>query len=98
MNHMRSNFRTKLVAVASIAVVAFGVTACGDDSSDSTDSAASSSSSSAPKPVASIEAVTGESTAIALDKGFTDALTALKLTPGVTGDGQLTDEGSLVFP
>lgn len=88
---MRSNLKTKLVAAASIAVVAFGVTACGDDSSDT------ATSSSSPKPVASIDAVTGDSTAIALDKGFTDALTALELTPGVTGDGALTD-GSLVFP
>lgn len=88
---MRSNLKTKLVAAASIAVVGFGVTACGDDSSDT------ASSSSSPKPVASIDAVTGDSTAIALDQGFTDALTALKLTPGVTGDGALTD-GSLVFP
>ena len=91
---MRSNFKTKLVALASIGIVAFGVTACGDEG----DSKDGSSSASAPKPVASIDDVTGESTAIALDKGFTDALTALKLTPGVTGDGQLTDEGSLVFP
>ena len=90
---MRSNLKTKFVAAASIAVVAFGVTACGD-SSDSSDS---SSSASAPKPVASIDAVTGASTAILLDKGFTDALTTLKLTPGVSGDGALTD-GSLVFP
>jgi hypothetical protein len=97
MNHMRSNLKTKLVAAASIGVVAFGITACGDDG-DSKDSSSSSSSTKAPKPVASIDAVTGQSTAIALDKGFTDALTALKLTPGVTGDGQLTDEGSLVFP
>ena len=94
---MRANLKTKLVAAASIGIVAFGVTACGDDS-DTDDSTGTSSSASAPKPVASIDAVTGKSTAIALDAGFTDALTALKLTPGVTGDGQLTDEGSLVFP
>jgi len=39
----------------------------------------------------------GETTAIKLDKGFTDALTSLKLTPGVTGDAKLED-GSLIFP
>ena len=44
-----------------------------------------------------IEALSGDSTAILLDKGFTDALTSLKLTPGVVGTAELTD-GSLVFP
>jgi hypothetical protein len=92
---MRSNLKTKLVAAASIGVVAFGITACGDDSDSG--SSGSSSSASAPKPVASIDAVTGQSTAIALDTGFTDALTTLGLTPGVTGDAALTD-GSLIFP
>jgi hypothetical protein len=98
MNNMRSNLKTKLVAAASIGVVAFGITACGDDDSGTTDSKGTSASASAPKPVAAIDAVTGKSTAIALDKGFTDALAALKLTPGVTGGGELTSEGSLVFP
>jgi len=95
---MRSNLKTTFAAAASIAVIALGATACGDDSDSTTDSKGTSSSASAPKPVASIDAVTGQSTAIALDTGFTDALTALKLTPGVTGDGELTPEGSLVFP
>jgi hypothetical protein len=36
-------------------------------------------------------------TAIKLDKGFTDALTQLKLTPGVVGTAKL-EAGSLVFP
>ena len=88
---MRSNLKTKLVAVASIGIVAFGVTACGDDS-DSSSSNDSSSSAKAPKPVAAIDAVSGKSTAIALDTGFTDALTALKLTPGVTGGAELTSD------
>ena len=92
---MRSNLKTKLVAVASIGVVAFGITACGDDSDSG--STGDSASASAPKPVAAIDDVTGQSTAIALDTGFTDALTSLGLTPGVTGDAALTD-GSLIFP
>ena len=98
---MRTNrsIRTKLVAVASVALIGFGVAACSDDSdSGSSSNDSSSSSKSAPEPVASLDEVTGTSTAIKLDKGFTDALTTLGLTPGVTGDGQLTDDGSLVFP
>ncbi len=89
----RSKVAPKRLAagVAAAALLAFPLTAC--SSSD----AKESSSSSAPKPVAVVEAISGDSTAIKLDKGFTDALTALKLTPGVIGDAKLTD-GSLVFP
>ena len=36
-----------------------------------------------PEPVAVIEALQGETTAVKLDQGFTDALASLKLTPGV---------------
>jgi hypothetical protein len=100
---MRTNQNTRqkltakrgLAAFAMAALVATPLAACG--SSDSDSSSASSSSKSAPKPVASIEALTGKTTAIALDKGFTDALTSLKLTPGVVGDAKLED-GSLIFP
>lgn len=90
--------------IAVAAVAALPLTACGasdDASANSSGSVANSSSnsseSSAPKPVASIEALSGKNTAIKLDKGFTDALASLKLTPGVVGDAKLTD-GSLVFP
>ena len=86
--------RKSLAAVASVALLAVPLAACSSSDSGST---SSSSSSSAPKPVAVIEALSGDSTAIKLDTGFTDALTSLKLTPGVVGDAQLTD-GSLIFP
>ena len=94
----RKSFTAKrgLAAFALAALVATPLAACG--SSDSEGSSSSSSSSApAPKPVAAIDNLTGESTAIALDKGFTDALTSLKLTPGVVGDAKLED-GSLIFP
>jgi hypothetical protein len=83
-----------LAALATVALLAGPLAACG--SSDS-EGSSSSSSASAPKPVAAIDALQGETTAIALDKGFTDALTALKLTPGVVGTAKLED-GSLIFP
>jgi hypothetical protein len=98
------NTRTKLTAkrglaaLAMAALVATPLAACSSsDSSGSSASSSSSKSQSAPKPVASIDALTGKTTAIALDKGFTDALTSLKLTPGVVGDAKLED-GSLIFP
>ena len=93
-------FTTKrtLAALAMAALVATPLAACSSSDSDSsTASSSSSSSTSAPKPVASIEALQGETTAIALDNGFTDALTSLKLTPGVVGTAKLED-GSLIFP
>jgi hypothetical protein len=89
-----SNPKKTLAALATVALLAGPLAACG--SSDS-EGSSSSSSASAPKPVAAIDALQGETTAIALDKGFTDALTALKLTPGVVGTAKLED-GSLIFP
>jgi hypothetical protein len=51
----------------------------------------------APKPVATVPALQGRSTAIKLDAGFAGALKKLKLTPGTIGSGKLV-KGSLVFP
>lgn len=50
-----------------------------------------------PKPVATVAALHGRSTAIKLDAGFAAALKKLKLTPGTIGRGRLV-KGSLVFP
>jgi hypothetical protein len=84
-----------LAGFATIALLAVPLAACG--STDDTSSSSSSASASAPKAVAVIEALSGQDTQVALDKGFTDALASLKLTPGVVGTAQLVD-GSLVFP
>ena len=85
--------RKFMAGIALAAVAAFPLAAC--SSSDSAGS--STASASAPKALASIDGLTGENTAVLLDQGFVDALTSLKLTPGVVGTGELTD-GSLVFP
>jgi hypothetical protein len=95
-NTKKFTTRRTVAALAMTALVAIPLAACGSSDSDSS-TASSSSSSSAPKPVASIEALQGETTAIALDAGFTDALTSLKLTPGVVGTAKL-EAGSLIFP
>ena len=81
------------VGIAAAAALALPLAACGSTS----DSSSSTTKTSVAKPAASINALTGQDTAILLDKGFTDALTSLKLTPGVVGDAKLTN-GSLVFP
>ncbi len=91
---MHTTPKRLLGGLAAAALLAFPLAACGNDADASGNS---SSSSSAPKPVAVIDALSGQTTAIALDQGFVDALTSLKLTPGVTGDAKLED-GSLIFP
>src|SRR5215210_2318615 len=81
--------------LASAAALAFGAAACGsDESSTST----ASSSSSQTEPVAQIDSLTGKSTAVALDAGFVDALTSLKLTPSPLGDASISKQGVASFP
>jgi hypothetical protein len=81
---MRTTITRALTGIVGLGVIAATATAC-------------SSSKDSSKPVADIPSLSGQTTAVALDKGFTDALTSLKLTPGVTGTAKLTD-GSLIFP
>ncbi|GEP38968.1 hypothetical protein NPS01_26310 [Nocardioides psychrotolerans] len=82
--------RKSIAGIAGLLLLAAPLAACGND-----DDAGSGK---APTPVAAIDDLSGgETTAIKLDKGFTDALASLKLTPGVLGSAKLTD-GSLIFP
>jgi len=76
-----------------IAALAFGVAACGDDSSSESDD-----SSAADTPAAEIADLKGEATEVALDQGFVDALTKLKVTPGPVGDGEISADGVASFP
>lgn len=92
---MRTIPTKKLATIAGLALLAVPLAACSQESGAAP--ASSSQSQAAPKAVASIDALTGDSTAVKLDQGFVDALTQLKLTPGVVGDAKLT-AGSLVFP
>ncbi len=88
--------RKGLAAVALAATATLTLAACGGtDSSSSSDS--SSTKAAAPKPVASIPSLTGNTTQVTLDQGFVDALTALKLTPGTVGTAKLAN-GALIFP
>jgi hypothetical protein len=74
-----------ILGIAAAAAVATTVSAC------------SSSSSSSKKPVAQIASLSGQSTSVKLDSGFTGALTTLGLTPGVLGSATLAN-GSVTFP
>ncbi len=90
--------RKSVAGLAAVAVLAVPLAGCAqDDSTANQVGEQSSSQESEPKAVASIAALTGQDTAVALDEGFVAALEQLKLTPGVVGDAKLQD-GSLVFP
>ena len=95
---MRTSIKTFL-GVAAAGSLMFSLAACGPANTASSAPAASSSSAAAetPKPLASIPALTGTSTAVKLDASFAKALETLKLTPGIVGTAALTD-GSLIFP
>ena len=82
-----------MATVATIAVLAAGFAACGDD--DETPAAAAASQ---PEPVAQIDSLSGRSTEVALDSGFVEALGTLKLTPAPVGEGKITKQGVARFP
>jgi hypothetical protein len=84
------------VALTSSAALALGVAACGGD--DSSKDSGASGKGSTPKPVAQIDTLTGQNTAVKLDTGFVQALTSLKVTPAPLGSAKITESGSAVFP
>jgi hypothetical protein len=84
--------RTSLAAAIAVSA-ALGLSACGGSASADT----TATSVSAPVPAATVAAVPGGSSAVALDPGFTAALTQLGLTPGTVGTATLAN-GSVSFP
>ncbi len=93
--------RTSIKSFAGIAAAGslmFSLAACSPaNNAPSTPATSSAASAEMPKPLASIPALTGTSTAVKLDASFAKALETLKLTPGVIGTAALTN-GSLIFP
>ncbi len=91
------------LAILATAALAFGASACGDDEEESASSSGSGASTSQqessarPEPVAKIDSLSGQTTSVKLDAGFVEALTSLKVEPGVVGDGEL-ENGSVKFP
>jgi hypothetical protein len=80
-------------AIALIAALSLGAAACGSD--DDSENAAAAA---APEPVAQVEQLRGADTAVALDAGFVEALTTLKLTPAPVGDASISEQGVASFP
>jgi hypothetical protein len=97
----KSATRRTFVAAAALSAVV-GLSACGANDSDTAQAADGSSSSASygrPAPVATVPAIPGGTTAVALDAGFTGALTSLQVTPGVVGGASLdAGTGTVSFP
>jgi hypothetical protein len=85
-------FHRSLVGALAAGAIILGLAACSSSSGGSGDT-----STAPPKPAAEIDALTGKSTAVALDPGFLSALTTLGLTPATIGSATLAN-GSLSFP
>lgn len=85
---MRRNSPAILLTIAALAL---GAAACGDDDT-------ASSAPAKPEPVAQVDQLSGRSTAVKLDAGFADALKSLKLTPAPVGDASISKAGVASFP
>jgi hypothetical protein len=79
-------------SLASVAVLALGIAACGSDDDGTTERAA------AVDPVAQVDALSGRTTAVTLDAGFVSALQSLKVTPAPLGDASISSKGVARFP
>ncbi|MEJ7689713.1 MAG: hypothetical protein WKF76_04385 [Nocardioidaceae bacterium] len=79
-----------VVGATAVAALSLSLTACSSGN-------AAADSKSKPTPVAKIDKLSGDNTQVTLDQGFVDALTSLKLTPGVVGDATLKG-GAVSFP
>lgn len=101
--NLRTRTAKTTLAAAIAASAALGVSFVGGTADASTTTAVSPAADSSatpygrPSPVATVPAIAGGSTAVALDSGFTDALTQLGLTPTTDGDATL-DGGTITFP
>lgn len=91
--------RTIAISVVTAGLLTGGLAACSSSGSDSGASSSSSSSTDAKAPIAKVDSLTGTSTSVKLDSGFTSALMTLGLTPGVVGTATLDGTtGTVTFP
>jgi hypothetical protein len=98
---MRKSLKTSITLATTGALVlggaAFGISTANAATPNVQTVSSSSEASKIPAPVASVPDVLGGDTSVALDSSFTDALTSLGLTPGVSGDAKL-ENGAVSFP
>lgn len=98
---MNTSTRTRrgLAAVATLGLLAVPFAANADNDTAAAGQVAASGSSSGPvvAQAAVRDLAQGETTEVALDQGFVDALGSLNVTPSTLGDAELAD-GTLSFP
>ena len=93
------SLKRKTAAVALSAGLALTLAACGsdDEATAGSGSGSESTASAEPTPVAAIDTLSGVQTAVNLDQGFLDGLTALQLTPATIGSATL-EGAKIAFP
>ena len=97
------SLKNKSAVLAMGAALSLTLAACGGSDEDTTASTGSNGSESAPSaeptPVAEIDTLSGEQTAVTLDPTFVEGITGLGLTPGVLGGASFdAAAGRLAFP
>ena len=90
------SLKKKSAILALSAGLTLGLAACGS-SSDGTTTGTGAAATADASPVAKIDSLTGESTAVKLDPAFLAGLTSLKLTPAVLGGATLVGD-VITFP
>ena len=92
---MRS-LKKKSAVLALALALPLTLAACGSDD-EATTGSSTTQNQTEPSPAAAIDTLTGKQTAVTLDAGFLEGLTALKLTPATIGGAKL--EGAVIsFP
>ena len=97
---MRKFYKTT-IGIASAALLVGSLAACSTADAETPveeDTSSEEAPAADPEPLASIPALDGVDTQVALDAGFLEAITGLGLTPAVLGDATLSPEGVLSFP
>src|SRR5687768_10535086 len=90
------NLKKKSAVLALALALPLTLAACGSDD-EATTGTSTEQSQTEPSPAAAIDTLTGKQTAVTLDTGFLEGLTALKLTPATLGGAKL--EGAVIsFP
>lgn len=90
------SLKKKSAVLALALALPLTLAACGSDD-EATTGSSTTQDQTEPTPAAAIDTLTGKQTAVTLDTGFLEGLTALKLTPATLGGAKL--EGAVIsFP
>ncbi len=90
------SLKKKSAVLALSAGLVLSVAACGSNDTETTGTG-SGETTTQPTPAAAIDTLTGKQTAVTLDPGFLEGLTALKLTPATLGGATLAG-AKIAFP